>query len=423
MPLTLAAMFAAMGTGVAAARLPSLLAGAGVIIVVYALALELAGPWAALIAATLCSVDNFLFLAARTTRPEAFVTFFSTLGLLLYLKNRRKYSAGLACGSAAALGLAMNYHVVAIPAAIAVWLFFLGEFKRTVWRQPRVWIATLTLLVAILPFAIWIGSSPAHSEAFRKLYGQGEAKSTLAKIQGENVRYSDFVGLGSQRFHLPYQIPYRLPVVCAIACSLVLLYRHSRNLLSAAFILLGSNLLGWIYLVNKTSRYFAIVAPIFAIVVAIAAASIWNRKGWGKPVASLLVLCMFSQLAGNLLLLYRSKNANYPAVNAQLRSVIPAGESVYGAITFWMALHDRRYLSFDRTPLEYAIGVRRPSFMITNDRVMISGSGYGQDNFADLRMSIDAFVEDHATLVGTLTDPFYGNLRIYRVRYKQSGQR
>jgi hypothetical protein len=80
-------------------------------------------------------------------------------------------------------------------------------------------------------------------------------------------------------------------------------------------------------------------------------------------------------------------------------------------------------LSFDRTPLEYAIGVRRPSFMITNDRVMISGSGYGQDNFADLRMSIDAFVEDHATLVGTLTDPFYGNLRIYRVRYKQSGQR
>ena len=421
MPLTLSLMFAALGTGVAPARLPSLLAGLGVIIVVYVLALELAGPWAALIASILAAADNFLFLAARTARPEALVTFFSTLGLLLYLKGQQRHSAWLAFTSAAAIGIAMNYHVTAIPAALSIGIFFICELRERLWRQ-RAWIAVLGLFLAILPFGVWVRSTPAHYEAFKKLYGQGETESTIDKIRGERIRYSDFVGLSSQRFHLPFRFPYRLPVVLAIAFSLVLLYGHNRKVLWPALIVLSFNLFAWMYLVNKTSRYFAVVAPTLAILVAAAAVVSWNQKTWGKPVAGLLVFCMLSQCAGNLLLLYRSRNANYASVGAQLRAVIPRGESVYGAITFWMALHDRKYSSFDRTPLEYAIAVRHPSFMITNDRVMAGGSGYGQDNFAGLRAGVTAFVQDRAGLVGQVSDPFYGDLRIYRVHYQQTGQ-
>ncbi len=418
MPLTLSLMFAALGTGVAPARLPSLLAGLGLVIVVYQLALELVGAWAAVLASILVATDNFLFLAARTARPEALVTFFCTLGFLLYLKSSRRSAAWLAFLSAGAIGVAMNYHVTAIPAALSLGVFLVCEF-RSAQRRRMAWMAGLGLLLLILPFAAWVRSTPSHYAAFKTMYGQGETESTAEKLQAERTRYSDFLGLSSQRFHLPFRFPSRLPVVLAIAFSAAVLCRYNRKLLWPILVVLLGNLLGWVYLVNKTSRYFAIVAPALAILVAAAAATAWSRKRWGRPAACLLVFSMFSQLAGNLLLLYRARHANYQSVGAELRAIIPPNESVYGAITFWMALHDRKYCSFDRTPLAYAITERRPSFLIANDRVMTGGSGYGQDNFAGLRAAVTAFVQTHATLVGQVPDPFYGDLMIYRIHYQE----
>jgi hypothetical protein len=61
--------------------------------------------------------------------------------------------------------------------------------------------------------------------------------------------------------------------------------------------------------------------------------------------------------------------------------------------------------------------------MILGDRVMMRGSGGGEDTFRDLRNEALAFVERHGELRAQLADPFYGDLRIYRVTYDPANRR
>jgi hypothetical protein len=128
-------------------------------------------------------------------------------------------------------------------------------------------------------------------------------------------------------------------------------------------------------------------------------------------VAAFLLL---SQVAGNYLLLYTYRDADYAAVTRELRAMIPRGSVTYGAITFWMSLYDHPYYSWNRTPLEYALN-RGATYLILNDRVLVHGSGLGLDDWVQVREKANAYVKDHARLVGYAPNSFYGNLEVYQV--------
>jgi hypothetical protein len=124
-----------------------------------------------------------------------------------------------------------------------------------------------------------------------------------------------------------------------------------------------------------------------------------------------VVLLGVTQLAGNLLLLRSFRNADYSGLGARLQALIPPNESVYGAITFWMALHDRTYYCYDRTDAQYAEEQFRPSYVIFNDRVMVRGSGYGSDSHAELRSKLGDWIRRSGTLAGKVPDPFLRKAR------------
>jgi hypothetical protein len=120
-------------------------------------------------------------------------------------------------------------------------------------------------------------------------------------------------------------------------------------------------------------------------------------------------------MLGNAFLVNRFKNADYVGLTAQLREAVPQGSTVYGANTFWLALQeDRRYYSADRTSLDYATVNLKPQYLILYDRLMMHGSGYG-DNFGDLRSEATAYVKTHGEKVALIPSAFYGDLEIYRV--------
>ena len=54
--------------------------------------------------------------------------------------------------------------------------------------------------------------------------------------------------------------------------------------------------------------------------------------------------------------------------------------------------------------------------MILYDRVMMNGS-VTADNWAPLRAEATEYVRPHGTLAGRVSNDFYGDLEIYRVRY------
>jgi hypothetical protein len=60
-------------------------------------------------------------------------------------------------------------------------------------------------------------------------------------------------------------------------------------------------------------------------------------------------------------------------VGAELRSVIPPGQTAYGTITFWLALHDRTLISYERTDPWMAANQYHARYFIAGDRVMTGG--------------------------------------------------
>ncbi len=416
MPVTLASTFATLGVGPKQARIPEFLACLATIPIAFWLGRLLVSNEAGLLAALLVSVDNVVFLAARTVRPEAFVTFFGALAVLLYFLSRERESVGLAALSGVALGLSFNYHVVGFGVALSLGLLLLYEFRFRILRAKRAWALVLASVATLVPFAVWLFRDPVRLEAFRLLYGRGSKIPFVTLLHGEGIRYADFLGIGNQRLSfLPFPVPLRLHIALLIAASLTVLAWRRPKLFWTVVMLTVPSLFTWPQTGNPTVRYFAIIAPYFAL--AVGAAWVELRKTRWKPAfAAWCAVVVLSQIGGNLLVLRQARTANYPAVTRSLRAIIPADAHVYGAITFFVSLHDRPYYSWHRTPLSFAIQKLGVNYMILNDRVLLHGSGYGDDDWREIRETADAFVRTNADLVGRVPDAFYGDLEIYRVR-------
>ena len=420
LPLAMGETFRLLGAGVLQARLTSMLAGAGVVIVAYFLGMEWGGAWAAWVAALLMACDNILLITARSARPEPATTLFACLGILWCYVARRKESAAWSFLAAVSIGIAVNFHPLGIGFAVAGGALLLMELRRGIVRSRRAWAFLLGLVVSLAPYGLWLASDDVHRAGFRETYMRRTAESSLwHRLAGETTRLSDFVGLGSQRLPLPFHIPYRLHIALIVAGALVYVFRKRPRLAGEIAVLGAVNWLWWVFLVNKSARYITTLTPVLAAVVAMALA--WTAKDarWKRAAIAIGLLFGVSQLAGNAFLLYRYRTADYEAVGRGLRAAIPPGASVYGIITFYLALNDRRYYSYDRTPFTYAITNLRPQYLILYDRVMMHGSGRGEDDFADLRKQATEFVKAHATLAARVANEFYGDLEVYRVNQLQ----
>jgi 4-amino-4-deoxy-L-arabinose transferase-like glycosyltransferase len=418
MPVVLAASFKTFGVGVWQARLPSLIAALGLVIVVYLLGSEIGGPWTGGWAAVFVACDNFLFLAARCTRPEAFVTFFSTLALLLYFWARRRESNWLSLLSGIALGCSMNFHPNGLPAGLSLAVLMLLEFKGTFWRQPRLWAAVLGVVICALPTVYVAMTNPEYASTMTGTYGGAAGRSMASKVAGEMQRYAEFFGLVRAGKGIPYRVPMRAHLVLLLVAAFVIVYRRNRQLFWNLVILLVPLVPWWAFMVNKSPRYLVVAAPFLALAAAAAVTHVGRpRSRW---LAAAVVVFVGSQMAGNALLLTRFRSADYGAVTQRLRATIPPGASAFGNIVFWLALYDHPYTSYVRSSFEYTSQIRKPDYWILNDRVLVNGDGTDDaDTWLDLRTKSAAFMAQQGTLVERIESPFYGDLELFRVRYGQ----
>ena len=416
MPLTLAAAFKSLGVGPIQARLPEFLACLATIPVVFWLGCLLGSRRAGILAALLLSVDNLFVLAARTVRPEAFVTLFAALAVLLYLISRQRKSLLAALLSGVALGAACNFHTNAVGIGISIGLLIFGDFGWSLWRSKRVWGIVAGSIALIIPFVIWIATNAIRVQAFVRLYGRGGSLSLAQAVHGELSRYGDLIGIGGQRLRLiSFPIPLRLHVVLLVVAAVIVLERKRRALSLTILALVIPSLLMWPKEMNITARYFAILAPYFALAVALAWDALQPSKA-RQLLAAFCVLAVVTQLAGNLVLLRQAHDADFAAVSQGLRKAIPPDARVYGAMTFYLALYDRPYFAWHRTPVDYAVDKLEINYLILNDRVLLHGTGHGSDDYREVRENSNAFVKHSADLIGQVPDPFYGNLEIYHVR-------
>jgi 4-amino-4-deoxy-L-arabinose transferase-like glycosyltransferase len=416
-PLTIGTSFRVFGMTVLAARLPSLIAGCLGLLLVFLIGRDIGNSWVGAAAALLLATDNFFFLAARTARPEVQTTLFCLLGLWLYYRARAQNSVWLALCAGLGVGIGFNYHPNAIGYLLVLAALLLWQHRLNIWREKQAWTVAAGFALAVAPFLLWVHSSPVHWEAFQNVWFTRAAEPFPEKLAGEVRRYSDFAGYGSQRLSLPFRIPVRIHVVAAILAALGVLFLKRRTQAIEILLWIVPNLLWWSFLVNKSPRAWALLAPVFALALAFAVDAIQGR--WRRWAVAGLLLLGLTQVAGNAFLLYRFRKADYPEVARQLQIIIPPGASAYGITTFFTALPGRRYVSYDRAPLDWALQHERPDYLILFDRVMMSGSGAGQDDFSALRRQAEVLIRTpgRLELAGRVSNDFYGNLEIYRVRY------
>lgn len=411
----LGAMFAVFGLGISQARLLSAIFVIALVIVVYYLACDIAGEACGLIAAVLTATDSFLVVAARTARPEAENALLCWLALLLFERALTRHSVKLGFAAGLICGLGLICHPMTFPFFAAMVLFCGLKYGRNVWREPVAQVVVAGVALVLAPYLGWCFSDAPHIAAFHSGYLERISEPGHHRMMDEAIRWLDFIGVSSQRVPLLPHVPIRLHIALIVLVALAFFARRDRRYGLAALALFGL-IVGWLFfMVNKSPRYLSILSPLFAIALAYMVAK--AGTGWYKRFAlAALVLFLLTQLGGNVYWLYRYRRADYADVTRQLRNIVPAGASVYGITTFWFALHDHTYYAWDRTDLDRAAAELHPEYMILYDRVMMHGSGHGDDT-ASFRNSMTTFVRAHGTLAGRVSNDFYGDMEVYHITY------
>jgi 4-amino-4-deoxy-L-arabinose transferase-like glycosyltransferase len=349
--MVIAVAFRLFGASPVTARLGSILAGLAIIFLVYLLAHDVIGEEGALVATFLIATDNLIMLTARSARPEAFTAMAIMASLLAIKQYARKDSIGWAFLSGLLIGIGTNFHITVLGYIVSFGILAIvldhkcGGFSL---RGALGYAAGYAL--GLLPFAAWILTAPLGRDGFRQEFlSKAESLPFWSKFLQEGLRYSDLLGFNMLHWNGLESLPVRLPIPLFFLAASFLLWKLRRLWFYLELLLLAPSVLWLIYTVNKSSRYIAILAPLFALAMGAAVAATGANLKLHRIVLVSSCLIVAAQMSSNIFMLYSAHNADYNKVTAELRSVIPPGQTAYGTITFWLALHDRPFISYERT--------------------------------------------------------------------------
>jgi 4-amino-4-deoxy-L-arabinose transferase-like glycosyltransferase len=415
--MLIAVAFRLFGVGPIIARLGSILAGLAIIFLIYLLARDVIGEEGALIATFLVATDNLIVLASRTARPEAYTTMAILASLLALKQYARNGRIGWVFLSGLLIAMGTMFHITLLGYIVSFGILAIAlDYKRGgVPLLGAISYATGYGL-GLLPYATWLLTAPLGRTGFRQEFlGKAEYLSLWTKILEEWLRYSDLFGLNMLHGHGLESIPVRLPIPLFFLASSFLLWKLRRKWFYLELLLLIPTVFWFIYLVNKTSRYFALLAPVIVLTIGAAYAATSSNRRVHRVVLLFSCLVIAMQMSGNFFLLHEARNANYDKVTAELRSVIPPGQTVYGAIDFWIALYDHTFIYYERTDPWMAANKFHARYFIAGDRVMANGLPWDKipDKILNQRMTE---VAAKSKLVGDFPDPFYGDLKVYQLQ-------
>ena len=415
--LVIAGFLKLLGTGQTEARLGSVVAGLLVVLTVWRLAADVFGPEAAAVAAMMAGTENFLVAAARTARPEAL----TTMAVAFAMPAMYRYSTTLRLAWAVATGLLMAlgamFHITVLGYVIALGLLAIVVDRKS-GRFPLAGAIAYSLgfLAGLMPFCVWILTTRLGPQGFREEHLARTHVILLQKLQMEVPRYRDMFGLHVLHGHGLDLVPVRLPIVlCVLAASFVL-FRYARRWFYVELVLLIPTLLWFVETANKSSRYMALLAPVLALVMGAAVSAVRDRRTVYTVAVGVAVVAIALQFLSNVVLLAQAREANYNKVEAELRGVVPAGQPVYATMTFWLAFHDHPYISYERTLPWVAVKDDHVRYFILGDRMMSSGSDPMDPGFYPRLSGSLAQITSGSDLVGEFPDPYYGDLRVYRLR-------
>jgi 4-amino-4-deoxy-L-arabinose transferase-like glycosyltransferase len=415
--IVIAAAFRTFGTGQIPARLGSILAGLTIIFFTYRLARDVIGEEGALIATFLVATDNLIVLTSRSARPEALTTMAILASLLAMKQYARSDRIAWAFISGLLIAMGTMFHITLLGYIVSFGILAIALDCKCGGFPLRGAIGYgIGYSLGLVPFAIWILTAPMGRAGFREEYLNRAGGGPLwTRFLQEGHRYSDLLGLNMLHGHGLESIPVRLPIPLFFLAASFLLWKLRRQWFYLELLLLTPTVFWLIYTVNKSSRYLALLAPIFALTIGAAVAATGANRKLHRVLLAFSCLIVAAQMSANFLLLHAARDADYNKVASELRSVIPPDQTAYGTITFWLAFHDRPFISYERTDPWMAANQFHTRYFIAGDRVMAQGLPGDEAFMIDLNRHL-AEVISQSRLVGHFPDPYYGDLKVYELQ-------
>ena len=203
-------------------------------------------------------------------------------------------------------------------------------------------------------------------------------------------------------------------------------------------LLLGATLFSSfaVLLRNKFGYYSVYATPIMDLAIAAFAVDLAQgrrRSIVPNPLAATIVgICLAIGLAVSLSVIRVNGSRDFNAVVGRLSPLIARDDVLIGSQTYWFALRDRRYYSWEQlvyhkryypdATVEDAFRAFKPDVLILDGHMeqFVQDHSEGIAYLGHLsvpRKELFAFLDQHAELVDDFDGAAFGQIRVYRIRW------
>ncbi|MBF6612639.1 MAG: glycosyltransferase family 39 protein [Chloroflexi bacterium] len=411
-------------------RVASLFFGIVLLASVYSISNRLYGSRVGLFAVILLSFSESFLLSSHLGRHDIIIAAFGFGAVALYVTDDAKGFSlkSVMCGLAVGLTLDIHFNGLIFGPAIGA-LYLLDNGWRLL-RNKRFWGFVLGAGAGLLFFVVM------QVLPYPKSYFAIASLGNGSRVSPPIFTLDPALWLGSIYDTLTlFGFPLLILVAMAFAA---LVYRHSTSD-KRLLVLFAALLLTFALVIrNKVGWYVIDISPALYLVVGAFLGKI-SEQPWRAPLFVFARACFAFALAlatvalALMPVLTQNSNDDYQAALALIKRDIPPQSKVTGPQTYWFALPDASYLSWDDlayrqryypgSTLEDAFRAVRPDYFImdgwldyfvTDDPARLAQSN---SNTLLSKAALQSFLARYASRIDEIQLKTFGDLRIYKINW------
>ena len=415
-----------------AMRIVSLLFGLILLAAIYAIAYCLKGPRFGWLSMLLVSSSWPFLYSAHLARYDILTAAFGFGAIAIYLYNRSSFWLGMLSG--ACVGLAFETHAYGAIYAPVILILHFGEVRWRMFRSRRFWGLVVGGGLGLLYFAaLHILPYPQTYFAVNQLAFSGTRTPPLLRLD-PRVILQALADEGSM-----IAVNYHLLVAFVVGGVVILLRRRSKSDQSLLILAVSLVLMHALAVRSKLPNYAILVTPALALLAAAFLDDFLDRAWRGRWTDYASHVLVWGVMLGAVLICWSVVSTDawqaYQATQRRVNQSIQPNDVIMSSQVYWLGLQEHKYYSWELLYIyqRYAPGsTLEDSFEEFRPDVFI-WDGHINNSVADLspqdeayrehwllpRNELQDFLKRRARLVDEFDGGFYGNIRVYRLNWKE----
>ncbi len=428
-PMLQALVVQVSGISLFGLRVESLAFGLLLLGLVYSISSRLSNSRAALLAVLIGAFSVPFTVSAHLARHDIMVAALGYGAIALCLNDEVRGIPVRALLAGGLIGLGLDIHPNIIIYVPTIWALYLLEHRTHIWRSARFWSFNATLGVGILLQIVVhvLPSWPAYLQVHHMLSGDAHKLPILAPQHSVWYIMGTILLVGVLSWPL---------LMFSLFERLVQRAVDIRYIKLLVIFWVTTLTFTWI-IVNRPGHYSILLAPGFWLIAGDFVDRIAHMPWRGSRLALIRTVIVLSLLLTPAAVALRSmvtdSSAEFESRAAFVRETIPPDGRVMGVQTWWLALHDRHYISWEQlvfyrrwagtSDVSRAFDYLQPEYLIldeTTEQYLVDNIDTFEPNIASSlvqRGDFEQLIQERGILIGEYTKEGSTPVRVYRLSY------